>query len=381
MVLDHPEILVSGERYLNKNGFLRSYSNPIALEGMDFESRQCYAGLGTLSQLPPEIRMDIWDHFSLHIDHDQDPQDKYFGRPPRKYLGFLRASKAINNEACDFVYRKTILEFWSCTPEKDNFWLYVSTNGGLFRYFWDLEDAMKKGYGSLPLSKFKKIVVNILPLEHAMSLASLTVAWLRNFHIAQLLGVKKHKAASIHFRLLDGQNASWSSENLVKAPDGTPLNTFMHHDVKQPNRPSIVFQPDFVLVMTPFMRLRQFQRAELTYSEPLEAREVAEKLEKLLTRPEPFGSFSRPDKDPLSDKAIQQEFQDVKWHMLLASRRWKGTLEERIRERKFFRCLRSFEGWEPDDNITRGYINARRVKAEEEKSLGAFSQLSMNIER
>ena len=242
---------------------------------------------------------------------------------------YVRAGRFTTKLPIPF-YRKTIHNFSSGTSTDRNSGLSTFDERWIFQAFQrDLEGALGERFSvDLPFVRIRKNVrVGSLP-PNAMDPGTLLVGWLRNLHVAELLALGEHKSASIHIRLLESKNTTWrrsercekalTSRELHQIPWSAMISTI---GTKSPS----ILRPDFEVVLTPFKRLRQFQRAEVTFPEPLKgAREFVQELEMLLTRAEPFGTCCDPNNDALGDRNIQQACQSLKNHMCIASRNFKG---------------------------------------------------------
>lgn len=291
------------------------------LDRMDLQTIQLNPGLGNLSRLPVEIRLEIWDQCSLDIFRARDRYLPRSMRPATYRYGFLCASRTVYNEASDFVYRKTILRFTSSGSPDRLRWLSVSSNTGFFMDFGGIEEALNEGFDRIPWSKFKQIQVQIEPPD-TTDPGSLMMIWLRNVHIAELLAMGEHESASILIDLMDEPEFAWEAG---PDKDGKASNILLRNEINYPNRPLSILRPDFEVVLVPFRRLRQFVCAEVCYPEAVKgAKELANELVMLLTREEPFGAYCDPKDDALSDQNIQRAFQDLKSHMCIAWRSFRG---------------------------------------------------------
>lgn len=282
---------------------------------MDLQRSPNNPGLGNLSCLPFEVRLEIWEYFSLPIYHPSF-HETWNHTLPVNGLGFLRASRAIYNEASDCVYGHTTLTFSTSELGSGSFRLSESTNIGHCTYFHQFEDAMRLGLCRLPLSKFRQVVVEIAP-PHMAASGSFFATWRHHVLLARLLTLGEHKSANITFRLLK-KAPRWQAEP-GQHDSASVIHSWEKIDgFKQ--RPSIL-SPDFTAVLIPFRWLRQFKSVRLRCSRSFskEMKDYAHGLLDLLTRSESFGTFDDPDNDTPSDQNVELNCDDLVHGMCVTS--------------------------------------------------------------
>ena len=143
------------------------------------EDRQ--EGLGSLSRLPPEVRLEIWKLFSLDIIQSEKVEHK---------LAFLRTSRGIHQEASNVLYRNLDLTlhvdpFWC-----EDRWLTMQTNGGMSRVIKGFKHAEEIGFARFPFDRVRKIEIKVAPSDYYEP-GGFVCLWYRCFGIAALLSHAK----------------------------------------------------------------------------------------------------------------------------------------------------------------------------------------------
>ena len=125
-------------------------------------------GLGSLSCLPAEIRVEIWRCLSPTTSHDRSPG--------YCKMGFLRCSRAIHEEAIWEIYRDTVLHIWVYNNHQG---ISVKSNATLRRYGpWSPIE--------IPYHMLRAIEIHILPPK-PFDPGQMIYLWLRSRLVSQYL--------------------------------------------------------------------------------------------------------------------------------------------------------------------------------------------------
>ena len=300
--------------------------------------------------------------FSLHIDRELYCRhcNRASYRRPSHDLQFLRTSWAIYKEASDFVYRKAILKFNPCRHPLPRSWLSPEINDRgveLSTDLKDLDDAFAKGFGRIPLSKLKAIRIDLMA-PFIDDPGSLLVFWLKITDITELLASCEHKGTTIYIEILERSWRSWRAgkSNNNDDREAAPSNTLARHACGPDF--FLARKPDFEVLLTPFKRLRQFEKATVTIPKSLTgAKELASDLELLLEDPDPYGSNTDPF-DPLNDFTIQRQFQNIDSELFAERRAFPGQIDVAARENRFRQHVTRSLKDKATFSITNNYIRA-----------------------
>lgn len=169
---------------------------------------------GSLSILPPEVRLVVWSYFLPCAS----------GGPRSELgissLGILRANHAVYNEVSAHIYDALALEI-HVQPEYDgDHWLLISTSSGASWALKNLDDALKQGFGNLPYHKLKELRV-LIEAPKANDPGQLISLWKKCLDAAHLFeGRWTHGLCNLEIVLVDGISAKWCGAA------GVPQRTF-----------------------------------------------------------------------------------------------------------------------------------------------------------
>ena len=136
-------------------------------------------GLGTLSRLPPEIRIAIWEQLSLNVT------DRIAGLQPHK-LAFMRTSHQICDECCAIVYRGTTLAFEIDSDFNPYSWFRINVNERGWQRVRHYQNALSIGLGGVPYSHFKEIRIHVQVPGNTDRGAAICL-WKKCLDVAELL--------------------------------------------------------------------------------------------------------------------------------------------------------------------------------------------------
>lgn len=261
--------------------------------------------LGNLSRLPPEIRLQIWDLFSLYpIECGATDPAPSASRQPR--LAFLQTSHRIHDEASQHLYKDVVLRFQVFPEYQYRSWLTIESNTGTTWHLQDLDNAVSRGFGKLPYEKLKGIQVEIVA-PCRFDPGQTVCLWKKCLDLAALLEQAERGLPNLEIHLKDSESAKWSV-------DGEPQMSVSIDRVKsypprdditdRSNERTFITDADYQIALIPFHRLRNVQTAQVYLPEDMVSSNYAYNLGILLEEKEPFGTWLDAD-DPRNDPIIQ----------------------------------------------------------------------------
>ncbi|KAK2782336.1 hypothetical protein FQN52_000981 [Onygenales sp. PD_12] len=173
----------------------------------------CSTPLGKFGKLAPELRFMIWENLApVGKDTAGEPAEK-------ADLSILRASKYLYHEISDTIYSHAVLEFDVSPFDNPNEKLvsaffkrgyHQELIGDDERPEWVLksvEDALERGFGSLPWSKFEAVVVNFMAPDHEDG-GQIFREWQKACDLVRLFR-KADVINKLVIRLKKGKNLDW----------------------------------------------------------------------------------------------------------------------------------------------------------------------------
>ena len=248
--------------------------------------------LGNMSYLPPEIRLQIWDHLSLYpIQRAETDPVSPTSRQPR--LAFLQISNRIYDEASRHIYKDVVLRFQVFPEYQYRSWLTVESNAGTKWHLQDLDDAVSRGFGKLPYEKLKGIRVEI-HAPHRRDPGQVVCLWKKCLDLARLLEQANHGLPNVEIHLKDSTWAKWSV-------DGKPQKSLAVDCINGEDN-----DEDYEIVLTAFYRLRNVQTAKVYLPEDMVYNNYTYNIGIVLEQEEAFGTSLDAD-DPWNDKILQKD--------------------------------------------------------------------------
>lgn len=272
--------------------------------------------LGNLSRLPAEVRLQIWDNFSLFPIQSgpADPGSPISRQSRQPRLACLQTSHRIHDEVSHHLYKDVVLRFHVWPEYNHRLWLLVESNAG--NTWWslrDLEDAVSRGFGKLPYEKLKGIQVEI-DAPCRTDPGQLVCLWKKCLDLTRLLENAARGLPNLEIHLKDSRLAKWSvrgepqmSVSYDRAYDRELCYPpwAIYPDTRYMWNQTIIDDPDFEIVLSPFHRLRNVQMVKIYLPEDMVCNsDVAYGLETVLVKKEAFGTSLDAD-DPWNDKELQ----------------------------------------------------------------------------
>ena len=242
--------------------------------------------LGDLSLLPPEVRLQIWDLFSVHPLQLIGYTD-YSRRPGR--LALLRTSRRIYAEVSTHLYKDVVLRFLVSPTFRYRSWLTVKSNAGSS---WHLEALNSPGvserWGKLPYEKLREVHVEI-DAPCCQDPGQLVCLWNKCFDLSELLEKAKRGIQRLEIHFKDSQSAKWSTNGRPQMILEIPGNGFKN---------------DYEILLTAFYRLRKVRKALVWLPEDRCGNSgLASRMVAMLEQEQAFGIWD----DIWNDKSLQDK--------------------------------------------------------------------------
>ena len=266
-----------------------------------------HQSLGNLSRFPPEIRLQIWEEFSLHsIQHETDLVPAESKQPS---LAFLQTSHWIHDEASTNLYKDVILRFQVSPEYKYQSWLTIESNAGRKWHLRDLDDALSRGFGKLPYEKLKGIHLEI-QAPCRKDPGQIVCLWKKCLDLATLLECSDRGLPNLKIHLRDSPRAKWFVDNEPQssvAVDRKKRSPPRDKVIDRSNEQSHIMDEDYKIALKPFCRLRNVKSAKVYLPEDMGLNnQFAYHMETVLARKELFGSWLDFD-NPWNDKSLQDD--------------------------------------------------------------------------
>lgn len=294
------------------------------------------SSFGTLSRLPPEIRLQIWDHFSLH-PFQREATDQTPARPTQPRLAFLQTSQRIHDEASTHLYKNATLRFQISPQHQHRSWLTVrsSASNGASWQLEDLNDAISRGFMELPYEKLKGVYVEIdAPCRRDPG--QIFCLWQKCLELAGMLEQSHNSLPDLEVYLNDSALAAWCD-------DGEPQKSLV---VDRPTfrDPTLIDwwcevtdidSEDYVIVLKAFQKLCSAQTARIYLPyHSASGSEFVSNIETLISRKESSGTRSYPV-DARAEKCIQDDLDDMHMDLDLALDILPGATAAMLRLERF----------------------------------------------
>ncbi|KAH8754011.1 hypothetical protein F5882DRAFT_444952 [Hyaloscypha sp. PMI_1271] len=199
--------------------------------------------IGYLGRLPPEIRAQIWGHFSIQ------PGFRFSSKKAKDGLGILRTCHFLRDEVSANIYDKVILTFHLSPRIFPDKWLYLTTSVDA-RWNIHPNKAQFDHFRVLPYERLKAIEIEIeAPSQEDPG--QVVLLWTKIQDLMELLS-QAEELPSIDVYLREA-NASWVT-------NGTPHKT-VPIDPDHLNEDEYV--PDIEVVLMPLCKLRNVRTASI----------------------------------------------------------------------------------------------------------------------
>lgn len=264
--------------------------------------------LGNLSRLPPEIRLQIWDLFSLY-PIECGVKDPAFPKLRQPRLAVLQTSHRIHDEVSKHLYKDVVLRFHVLPEYQYRSWLTVEGNTGTKWYLQNLDDAVSRGFAKLPYEKLKGIQVEI-DAPCRFDPGQIVCLWKKCLDLAALLEQAERGLPNLEIHLKDSESAKWSVDSepqMSVAVDRVKSYPPRDAITDRSNEQTDIKNADYEFALIPFHRLRNVQTAKVYLPGDMVCNnEYAYNTETILTEKEPFGTWLKAD-DPWNDQRVQAD--------------------------------------------------------------------------
>jgi hypothetical protein len=201
--------------------------------------------IGYLGWLPPEIRAQIWGHFSIQ------PGFRFSYKKAKDGLGILRTCHFLRDEVSANIYNKVVLTFHlspRVCPETES-WLYLTTSVDA-RWNIHPNKAQFDHFRVLPYKRLKAIKIEIeAPSQEDPG--QVVLLWTKIQDLMELLS-QAEEFPSIDIYLRE-TNASWATNGT--AHKTVPIDP-EHLDEDE-------YVPDIEVVLMPLCKLRNVRTASI----------------------------------------------------------------------------------------------------------------------
>lgn len=269
-----------------------------------------HPSLGNLSRLPPEIRLQIWDHLSWSCNPIRSgATDLAPSTSSKPRLAFLQTSHWVHDEASQQLYKDLVLRFQVSPRHQYRSWLTVESNAGTSWHLQDLDDALSRGFGNLPYEKLKGIHVEIdAPCRRDPG--QIVCLWKKCRDLAGLLEQADRALPNLEIHLKDSTAAKWCMDGqpqMSVAVDRVRRYPPRNSVIDRWNDQAYIIDEDFMIALNAFYRLRNCQTAKVYLPEDMVCDgDFAYNMEAILIQKEAFGTWVDAD-DPWNDKVLQWE--------------------------------------------------------------------------
>lgn len=218
-------------------------------------------GLGALFQLPPEIRLQIWDHLPLFPSLCKLPDPHESLTSGHLIFAILQTSRWLRDEICNFFYKDVVLRFHVVPEYQYQSWITVEKDPNITWQLQDLDDGLSRGFGQMPLEKLKGTVIEI-NAPSPEDPGQVICLWQKCLDLAQLLETHNERFPRLEIILTDSASAQWfrkgRPQRNIAIDQGRRRPLQDNHFDYLYERPKIVSN-DIQLVLRAFYRLRSAQ--------------------------------------------------------------------------------------------------------------------------
>lgn len=220
--------------------------------------------LGNLSRLPPEIRLQIWSHFSLK-QTQFGPVDLVPLTSIEPRLALLRASHRIHDEVTEHLYRNVALRFQIDPSYQHRSWLTVKSNIGISWHLQNVDDAVSRGFGAFPYEKLKAIRINITAPD-GRDPGQIVCLWKKCQDLGELLGKSFGGLRNIEILLKNRKDLQWFQDGLPQMSVSATRNRYkcspQDRQIDQPDT-TFVEEDDIRIVLTAFQHPRNIKEIKI----------------------------------------------------------------------------------------------------------------------
>lgn len=245
-----------------------------------------HRNMGQFIKLPPEIRAEIWEHFSIR------PKNKLGeGNEKReKHLAIFRTCHDLYEEVSEHLYRKRSLTFYLWPMRFP--WAFVSVFRGFDRWL-SLKDLVDGCFRFLPYKRLRGITIEIEAPDREDP-GQLILLWTKVRDLVDLLS-QTGELLKIDIYLRES-DASWFI-------GGKPQKSI----TIDPNHPDEAWH-DSDLVLMPFCRLHNIRKACIHCPEGLDPGNlILGNITRVMERSEAFGTIK--NGEPWDDDNIREDLE------------------------------------------------------------------------
>lgn len=273
--------------------------------------------LGTLSRLPPEIRLQIWSHFSLK-QTPYGPADLVPLTSIEPRLALLLASRRIYDEVTEHLYKNVTLRFQIDPSYQHRSWLTVKSNIGISWHLQNVDDAVSRGFGALPYEKPKAIRINITAPD-GRDPGQIVCLWKKCLDLGELLGKSFGGRRNIEILLENRKDLQWFQDGLPQMSVSATRNRCkcspQDGQIDRPDK-TFIQKDDIRIVLTAFQHLRNIK--EIKICPPQDKRrsfkDYTNHLENLLMQKEVFRTLVGPP-NSRNEPIFQQKRDDLSMNL------------------------------------------------------------------
>lgn len=211
------------------------------------------------------------------------------------------------------LYKDVVLRFQVFPEYQYRSWLTVESNAGTTWHLQDLDHAVSQGFGKLPYEKLKGVQVEI-DAPCCRDPGQIACLWKKCLVLVALLEQADRGFPNLEIHLKDSISAKWSVDGEPQksvAVDRVRSNPPRDSDTDRVNEQSDITDPDYVIALTPFHRLRDAQTAKVYLPDDMVCdNDFAYNMETVLVQKEAFGTWLDPD-DRWNDKSLQGDQDQV----------------------------------------------------------------------
>lgn len=261
------------------------------------------ASLGSLARLSPELRFCVYQQIALTL----------LENCPHK-AALLQTSRRLSQEFSHYLdafWRRTELNFEISPSGTHGPWLSLTSNTGFNIVLSHMSDAMSRGFASLPYDRIKAINLKTRAPERTDP-GQAILTWQRCQEFVSLLLNRRSASGDLpNMNISLTQNivtGSWFNLDQACPQQSLPI--------QQPNCPILVYEEDYCLVLSPFLRLRHVREATITVPRALtnylqlHGSNFLPRLESFMMECLPFGEVDARCAAP-SDRGIEYSLSDL----------------------------------------------------------------------
>ncbi len=212
------------------------------------------SSIGLLAQLPREVRDLIWENFIPSYGQGTN-------------LSILRTCRQLYAEVASRLYQDEVLRFYICPTYQYQSWLSIVTHRGAKLHLRDEQDAVSRGFSSLPYAKLKGLIVEV-GAPDPTDPGQMICLWKKAGSLADLLSQGVDGLPDLDIHLVNSQpsegssgESRWSTAGIAQQSIPCDRNHEYYDE----------YDEDFEAILQPFCRLRNARSASVQVATEIDA--------------------------------------------------------------------------------------------------------------